>query len=77
MWLKLASAPADVDAALQKARLHHPDVSQTSQVSGHFAKILVAYQVLSNDRQRELYDLSLSSSSSGVHSAAREGSRSA
>ena len=56
---------------VQKAKLHHPDVSHTSKDSRHFAKLLVAYQVLSNDRQRQLYDLSLKSPSASVHHAAK------
>ena len=60
---------------LQKAKLHHPDVSHKRTDNRHFARILVAYQVLSNARQRQLYDLSLKSSSSPIHNAAQQGSR--
>ena len=60
---------------LQKAKLHHPDVSHKRTDSRHFARILVAYQVLSNVRQRQLYDLSLKSSSSPIHNAAQQGAR--
>lgn len=61
---------------LQKAKLHHPDVSHKRTDSRHFAKILVAYQVLSNARQRQLYDLSLKAPhSSPIHDAAQQGSR--
>lgn len=60
---------------LQKAKLHHPDVSQKRTNSRHFAKILVAYQVLSNARQRQLYDLSLKAPSSPIQDAAQQGLR--
>ena len=68
---ELPSTCQNVNSFVQKAKLHHPDVSQTSKDSRHFAKLLVAYQVLSNDRQRQLYDLSLKSPSASVHHAAR------
>ena len=60
---------------LQKAKLHHPDVNHKRKDNRHFARVLVAYQVLSNARQRQLYDLSLQSSSSPIHDAAQQGSR--
>lgn len=60
---------------VQKAKLHHPDVSHKRSDSNNFSKILVAYQVLSNDRQRQLYDLSLKSFSSPVHNAAKQATR--
>ncbi|KAL3134000.1 hypothetical protein ABBQ32_008439 [Trebouxia sp. C0010 RCD-2024] len=70
-----ASASEIKRAFRQKAKLHHPDVSQTRSDSTRFARILVAYQVLSDDRQRQLYDLSLKSSSSPIHNAAKQGTR--
>jgi len=68
---------ANIHTASQKAKLHHPDVRQSNKDGGQFARILVAYEVLSNNRHRELYDLTLNSSSASVHRAAEEGSRSA
>ncbi|KAL0034009.1 hypothetical protein WJX79_002800 [Trebouxia sp. C0005] len=72
-----ASASEIKRAFRQKAKLYHPDVRQSNKDGGQFARILVAYQVLSNNRQRELYDLSLKSTSASVHRAAEEGSRQA
>ena len=73
--VKVDSASHNSKSSLQKAKVHHPDVKQKDRDSSHFARILVAYQVLSNSRQRELYDLSLRSSSSTVNAAASEGAR--
>lgn len=72
-----ASASEIKRAFRQKAKLHHPDVRQSNKDGGQFARILVAYRVLSNNRHRELYDLSLNSGSASVQYAAEEGSRQA
>lgn len=75
MLVACLAMPNQTARHLQKAKLHHPDVSHKRKDSRHFARILVAYQVLSNARQRQLYDLSLKSSSSPIHDAAQQGSR--
>lgn len=51
---------------LQKAKLLHPDAqSQHGRADqAAFVQLLTAYQILSNARARELYDLSISSNQS-------------
>lgn len=43
------------------AKAHHPDVNSADDAPAKFARIAVAYEVLSDRRRRAAYDLSLSS----------------
>jgi len=38
------------------AKKYHPDVNKTSQAKDRFAKIAVAYETLSDDGKRRVYD---------------------
>ncbi|KAK9814314.1 hypothetical protein WJX72_003841 [[Myrmecia] bisecta] len=58
--LSQATAAHIKHAFRKKAKQLHPDVHQSTDGSGglSFAQLLAAYQVLSDARERELYDLS-------------------
>ncbi|GJP37311.1 hypothetical protein CLOM_g21737 [Closterium sp. NIES-68] len=49
----------------EMARKYHPDVSQASGSGRAFQAIVAAYEVLSDDQQRRLYDLSTARTLSG------------
>jgi molecular chaperone DnaJ len=40
----------------QKARKHHPDVSSAADATERFREVQEAYEVLSDDRKRSMYD---------------------
>ncbi|CAI5947738.1 unnamed protein product, partial [Closterium sp. NIES-64] len=49
---------------------YHPDVSQASGSARAFQAIVAAYEVLSDDQQRRLYDLSVQRAATSVRTAA-------
>ena len=71
----MSGQEASVRVLLQRAKQLHPD-AQTDKGSGDqaaFVRLLTAYQVLSNARSRELYDLSISRSNPILRRAAAAG----
>ncbi|KAK9831521.1 hypothetical protein WJX81_005347 [Elliptochloris bilobata] len=66
------ASTAHIKAAFRKrAKASHPDVLQDPAAGASFAELLTAYQVLIDDRQRQLYDLSLDERAGrGVRAAA-------
>ncbi|CAI5964555.1 unnamed protein product [Closterium sp. NIES-65] len=54
----------------EMARKYHPDVSQASGSARAFQAIVAAYEVLSDDQQRRLYDLSVQRAATSVRTAA-------
>ncbi|CAI7852867.1 unnamed protein product, partial [Closterium sp. NIES-53] len=53
----------------EMARKYHPDVSQASGSGRTFQAIVAAYEVLSDDQQRRLYDLSIQRAASSSRAA--------